>query len=173
MKKIFLGICISFCAFFFASPYIALWQMKNAADSGDHQKFVSMMDFPRIRESVSSNIRKKIETMIKDRGLSDDNKLAPMASAFVDKQMQSVLDKLISPEMVAAGLMQSMEMKKSSSNHAEEAKAPSTKFKTSWAGINQFELKILDANDSSMGTVFMERHHLIQWKITGLNLDRF
>jgi DUF2939 family protein/uncharacterized protein DUF4339 len=65
-----------------ASPYVSLWRLRNALQSGDRDALESHIDFPSVRESIKDQLRIEMtKSMAKDKNLKD-NPFGGLAAAF-------------------------------------------------------------------------------------------
>jgi hypothetical protein len=86
----------------YATPYITLYQMYDAAKKEDFQSVATHVDFPALRESVKTNIQSTVQA----EAAQQNNPLMGLVGAALSGfLLNPVVDTVVTPEGVAGLLM--------------------------------------------------------------------
>lgn len=170
MKKILIPaivIIVLLIGFFFASPYIALYNIRSAAVSGDAKALSSYMDFDQLRDSIKAGINKKMGNSGADTATSG-NLGNELASAFADK----LVDIFVTPEGISKLMAlknNKAEKESNKSDSADNEKSKDSPSKTfSYSGLNNFVIAVDNKKEKSSVKIVMKRHGLFFWKLSGV-----
>ncbi len=83
---------------FFLSPYITVYRLRDAAERGDSDRLSAMIDYPALRESLKANLRATMAARVTE----DDDALATLGILWMGAMIDPLVDSLISPEGMAA-----------------------------------------------------------------------
>lgn len=169
MNKKFLGIVfgliILILGYLYASPYIAMNSIKNAAQAGDSEKLSKYIDYPSVRQSFKDQMNAYMFKEMASKQADGWEALgAMMASAMVDK----MIDAFITPEGMTL-MLQGKDLK-SKSNSSDEHQVSEAKEKTKpeyisrYTSMNDFEVVVKDQDKDKEVKVMMVRNGL-NWKI--------
>jgi len=159
---------------FTLAPYIAVYQIQQAALAQDAEALEEHIDFPRIRddlkEQINASIMAKAKTELKANpfgGLA-----MAMASGFADR--------MISSFVTPSGLVELMKGEKPDKPLAGGSRAggsvtPSDKkpFESAnmhYAGFSKFVIEVPGKNGGAPSQ-FILRRDLITWRLTGIKLQ--
>lgn len=91
---------LGLAAYLWASPYRFLRALQGAILEGDRARLERMVDFPRVREGLKSQIQAQL---LKEAGQAgEQNPFAGLAYLLVAGMVDPLVDALISPEGLAA-----------------------------------------------------------------------
>ena len=93
-----LGIGLALYAW--ASPYFFLRSLQKAILEGDRARFERMVDFPRLREGLKSQLQAHLLKSVEEE--AKQNPFASLAYLFVAGMVDPLVDALVSPEGLAA-----------------------------------------------------------------------
>lgn len=162
------------------SPYITLNAMRAAAEAKDFQAFNERVDYPKVRESVKSQLATKLAGQMRsdaDEGQSSKSFKA-LGAAFAMALANPLVDAVVRPEFVMATLTKGeIEVVPGEVKEAVGVAGPNTaKPKPKWAFDRQGPNKLLvyakdpeNPKDMKAGLLF-ERSGFADWKLTGLSL---
>jgi hypothetical protein len=178
MKKgLYLGIVILFLfavCYFFASPYIAIYNIRNAALSMDEKTFNQYIDYSQVRDSFKEQINIQINNNLAHQSVSSlvfKNVATSIANKFVDN--------IVTPDNIMTIMKYSKEIKEekqpdqahASPIQIEKNKRPFS-FDGRYSGINRFYIDIADTNNvQRKAHVELNRYGLLQWKIVSIRLN--
>ena len=55
-----IAIVVVICGYLYASPYLAINNIKKAAEAGDTEKLSTYIDYPSVRESLKSQVKASV-----------------------------------------------------------------------------------------------------------------
>jgi hypothetical protein len=187
MKKIaFATVAVLLVAWFFATPYLALWSLKRAAENQDVQTLSQYVDFPALKESLKSSLRSKMTAAIAKT--HNDNPYGNIVGAGVAQlavqTLDPVLDAIVTPETIAA-LLRGQRQESPSSNDGGNGEAASdnplarvfpstdkdTEISAHYANFDTFVITLKNGKtEEALISFLMKRQGIASWKIAGVML---
>ncbi len=165
---VIIGLIILVLGYLYASPYLVLNSIKNAAQAGDSEKVSTYIDYPSVRQSFKDQMN---AYMVKEMATQEADGMeafgAMIASAMVDK----MVDAIITPEGMTL-MLQGKELKDTSpkitgqqaSDRPQESKK--VDYKTGYTSINDFEVAIQDKEQAKEVEVKVKMvRDGLSWKI--------
>lgn len=170
MNKKIIGAIVAFviviiCGYIYATPYLVLNTIKDAAKSGDSEKLSAYIDYPSVRQSFKDQMN---AMMVKEVASKENNGWealgAMMASAMVDK----MVDAVVTPEGMTL-MLQGKDMTKSLTKNSDEQTSQNTDdskldYKTRYLSMNMFEVSFKQKDSDKQVKAIMERDGL-SWKV--------
>lgn len=159
------GLIILILGYLYASPYIAINSIKNAAQAGDSEKVSKYIDYPSVRQSFKDQMNAYMFKEMASKKADGWEALgAMMASTMVDK----MIDAFITPEGMTL-MLQGKDLKSTSNSSGEhqvsEAKEKTkTEYISRYTSMNDFEVVVKDQDKDKEVKVMMVRDGL-SWKI--------
>lgn len=173
MKKVAALVLVLVGGGFYATPYIALHNMQQAAQAKDVTALNQYIDYPAVKESLKLSMNSEMsKALLKNKTDSGMNAFATMfAAAFVNP----MIDIVVTPENMAMMLQADMPKAidtndKSTPNQADKPvdKADVVTHK-SYQDFNHFVVTLAKADHPALAFTFtFERNGLINWKLKGL-----
>lgn len=171
-----LGVFLFICAgvYFYATPYITLWNMRSAFVNKDAKTFCSYIDFPVFRENFKAELNAKMMSELTKNKDLQDNPFAGLGMMMAPALINTVVDALISPAAIER-LM----------NEQGPGTAPSagtSPFKgfdensdmdvsTGYESFNQFTVDTISKTDPAQGMkIVLERRGLFSWQLVNIKL---
>ena len=172
MKKVVALVLVLVGGGFYATPYIALHNMQQAAQAKDAAALNEYIDYPAVKESLKLSMNSEMsKALLKNKTDSGMNAFATMfASAFVNP----MIDIVVTPENMAMMLQADMPKAidtedKSTPNQAEKSVAHDVISHKSYQDFNHFVVTLAKADHPNLAFTFtFERHGLIHWQLKGL-----
>ena len=166
MKKasiLIIGLLVLLIGYLYASPYLALNGIKNAAQERDAEKLSSYIDFPSVKQGVKEQVKAKFAAEM----MAGDNKggFEALGSMFAATMTDTLVDGLITPEGVAAIMVKKEEQE---SNGAQE-ESEDLQYETSYTSFSSFDVDIYDEEGGEPLKIVLQRDGL-SWKVTNINL---
>jgi len=148
---------------FWASPLIAMHNLKVSAQAGDRDALADEVDFPAVRESLKSQLKTAVVGKLAgDKGGS--NVLAALGAMFAVTIADQVIDAMISPDGIKA-LVAEGKVRKSGQAQTD---APAH-----WVierrGLDRFTAHPATEGDDKPPTLVFRRVNL-SWKLTDIVL---
>lgn len=160
------GIVIAVLTYLYASPYIALNNIKNAAQAGDSEKVSTYIDYPSVRQSLKDQmnvmVMKKVTEQEQD-GFAAFG--AMLASTMVDK----MVDTVVTPAGMTL-MLQGKDLKDAATTRASEVQKEAevvggkTDYAAGYTSFNGFDVVVKDAGQAKNVKIKMVRDGL-SWKI--------
>lgn len=171
MKKtsiLIAGLLVLIAGYLYASPYLALNSIKNAAQARDAEKLSSYIDFPSVKQGVKEQIKAKFATeMIANENSDGFEALGSMlATAMIDP----LVDGLITPEGIAAIMSekQDQDSTEAASTQEESNESNNLEYETGYDSFSDFHVNINNAESDKTVKVMLHRDGL-SWKITDID----
>jgi hypothetical protein len=143
MKKriIIIGsILVIFVAYFFASPFIAVYSLRNGIENSDSEKISQHVDFSALRQCLKEQVKtyqaEKVE-------IADDNEhpLASLVTSLSSKFTDVLVDSIITPKGIGRILKGRSKLKKDFASYNEETDEQTEKSSSSRSGEKNFFCK--------------------------------
>ncbi|MBJ6724164.1 DUF2939 domain-containing protein [Geomesophilobacter sediminis] len=155
-------------AWFVASPYIAVHQMKKAVEAKDAVAISDRVNFPALRESLKGSFSAKFG---KEMAKEKDNPFAALGVALAGSMVNSLVDAMVTPESISA-IMQGQKPAQikisSQGQRVKDEEKPDISM--GWEKLDRFVVKVKskDPLQEEISMVF-ERGGL-SWKLTAIRL---
>ena len=167
--KIVIGtVIVLLLGWYLASPYIALHQMRTAAENRDAEALSEHIDFPALKEDLKASFSAKM--MAEAAKAQSDEPFAAAGSALAMAMIGPMIDAMVTPQAVA---MMMKGEKPSPTNMAEQSSEPQREpnVSASYKGLNTFAVTVSEPEDqtSSFKLIF-KRHGFFNWKLTSAEL---
>lgn len=177
MKNIVALVLVIAGGGFYATPYIALHNMQQAAEARDSATLNSYIDYPAVKESLKQSMNGEMsKALLKNKTDSGMNAFATMfASAFVNP----MIDIIVTPENMAM-MLQAKTPKaidtddKSTPNQTEKPLDKNDVVTHKYyQDLNHFVVTIAKTeHPNSAFTFTFERNGLINWQLKGLAIPQ-
>lgn len=160
-----IALAVAICGYLYATPYIALNNIKKAAQAGDSDTVSKYIDYPSVRQSFKDQMN---AMMMKEMVNQEDDGFAALGAMLASTMVDKMIDGFVTPEGLTM-MMQGKDLK----DAAQSSEANSTtqtneeeqaEYKTRYTSFSDFEVVIQDPNDSKAVTVKMVRDGL-SWKV--------
>lgn len=162
-------IIIAILAYLYASPYLALRNIKSAAQQGNSEQLNQYIDYPSVRQSLKDQLNAH---MLKELRQENNNEFAALGAMLAKSMTDTLLDTVITPTGVGL-MLQGKNLNPShmpSSNSTEQTTPQEEKveYNAYYTSMNRF---VVDVNNKQRHDqrvqVVMERDGL-SWKLKEL-----
>lgn len=163
------GLLVIFAIYLYASPYLVLNNIKNAAEQGDADKLSVYIDFPSVKQSMKDQVK---AVMVKELASSkEQDGFEALGTILATAMIDPIIDGVITPDGIAL-ILQGQEVdfglnKKSESKPKEK----DIDYKTSYLSFNRFKVQVIDANDSDESIDVIMHRDWLSWKVTRINFS--
>ena len=168
--KIMLGAVLALLiGWYAASPYIALHQMRSAAESKDAAKLSEHIDFPSVKESLKASFSAAMMAEVAQS--SQDDPFAGAGAALAIAMVGPMVDALVTPQAIA--MMMQGEKPELERPHAQVASTPGQEpvVSSRYTGLNTFKVDVSDKSDPHAKIALrFKRHGLFSWKLTSVEM---
>jgi len=163
---------VALAAYTFASPYLALKDLRAAAQAGNAEGISDHVDFPAVRESLKNSVNAMVAKDIERKG---DGKYAKLGAAFASAFTGPLVEAYVTPQniarMVQGQKVDPMFGKGQEAPPADAAGKPA--FRERYETMGRFVVESVgrdkDGKETVTGFVF-SRQGLFGWKLTSLRL---
>lgn len=165
-----IAIVVVICGYLYATPYLALNNIKKAAQAGDSDTVSKYIDYPSVRQSFKDQMN---AMMVKEMAVDKDaNGWEEALGAMIATTMvEKMVDAVVTPEGMTL-MLQGKDFKDSLKHSADETtdQAPSQEklnYSTRYLSMSLFEVTLKNEEKGSQLKVIMERDGL-SWKVKKL-----
>jgi hypothetical protein len=157
---------------FYYTPYLAVKNMRQAAESKDSVTLSRYINFPSVRESLKGSLNAK---MLFEMGkMKDQNPFAALGAAFAMALVGPMVDAMVTPEalaMMMKGEKPSTEKGKPAATPASAGSDPEVETLMGYENFDQFVVSVRKkgTSDEPIALVF-QREGLVSWKLTAIRL---
>jgi hypothetical protein len=172
--KLLIGAAVVVVAgWLYASPYLSVNAMKNAALENDAEGITGRVDFPALKESIKGQFTAKMSSQAGKS--SEENPLADAGAALGMMMIGPMIDAMVTPEAVTA-MMRGRKLDENTAagqpGQTTEAQVEAT-MDTSmgYRDLNTFEVTLTDKKSPSEPmTMLFKRHGIANWKLTAVEM---
>jgi len=150
-------------ALFFATPYIAVYRARAAAEQGDSATVSSFVDFPALRTSLKGELSAKMKEYMQ----GNDGLAAGLGAAFAGAFIDRIIDAMITPESVALIVQGNKPSPAPAGHQAPSATEPTVTM--GYEGFSSFVVDFAQPGDPAPFGIVLSRDGL-GWKLTGVRL---
>ena len=175
MKKFLpwlVGLFVIFAIYLYASPYLVLNNIKNAAQQGDADKLSGYIDFPSVKQSMKDQVK---AAMVEELAASDEQDgFEALGTMLAAAMIDPLIDGLVTPDGVAL-MLQGQKLDFDLNNDKPEdkpkAKNEDIDYKAGYLSFNRFKVQIIDANDPNESLDVIMHRDWLSWKVTRINFS--
>ncbi|WON80810.1 DUF2939 domain-containing protein [Acinetobacter sp. UGAL515B_02] len=171
VKFSIIGVILLVVGYLFASPYIAIHQIKEAVQKGDSEKLANYIDFPSVRQSFKDQLNAQmVKEMANQKNNNDE--FAALGAMLASVMVEKMVDAIVTPQGITL-MLQGKDLKQSGliqGTPAPQQEVSSTNenidYSLSYQSFNRVNmiLENKDRPEKGKATVKMERDGL-SWKI--------
>lgn len=152
---------------YFASPFWAAREFKNAAVSGNVDDLNGAVDFSAVRESLKGQLAAAMATKMQSDPAMRNNPFAGLGTMMMPAIIDKMVDTFVTADAIAAAVKQG----KLEHGGSKEA-GPNATYHYAYRGLDHFAVTALakgDQPDQAPAFVF-ERRGLFSWKLIRLEI---
>ena len=151
--------------YYFASPYLVLNSIKNAAQAGDSEKVSAYMDYPSVRQSFKDQMN---AYMVKEMASKETNGWEALGTMIATTMVDKMVDAVVTPEGMTL-MLQGKDFKDSLKPYTEQSSNQTISqekldYSTRYLSMNMFEVTLKNPNNEKQLKIIMERDGL-SWKV--------
>ncbi|MFZ2843628.1 DUF2939 domain-containing protein [Psychrobacter sp.] len=175
MKKFLpwlVGLLVIFAIYLYASPYLVLNNIKNAAEQGDADKLSVYIDFPSVKQSIKDQAK---AVMVKELASSkEQDGFEALGTMLGAAMIDPLIDGLVTPDGVAL-MLQGQKLDFDLNNDTPEDKPKSKNedidYKAGYLSFNRFKVQVIDADDPNESIDVIMHRDWLSWKVTRINFS--
>lgn len=175
MKKLLpwlAGLLVIFAVYLYASPYIALYNIKNAAEQKDADKLSGYIDFPSVKQSIKDQVK---AAMVEELAASDEQDgFETLGTMLAAAMIDPIVDGVVTPDGVALMLQgQELDFGLDDKTTKDEPKVKDTDidYKAGYLSFNRFKVQIIDADDTDESLDVIMHRDGLSWKVTRISFS--
>ena len=163
---------VIFAIYLYASPYLVLNNIKNAAEQGDADKLSGYIDFPSVKQSMKDQVK---AVMVKElASIKEQDGFEALGTMLGAAMIDPLIDGLVTPDGVAL-MLQGQKLDFDLNNDTPEdkpkAKNEDIDYKAGYLSFNRFKVQIIDANDPNESIDVIMHRDWLSWKVTRINFS--
>ena len=166
-------ILIAILAYLYASPYLALKNMKTAAQQNDLETINQYIDYPSVRQSLKEQLN---AYMLKELRQESDNEFAKFGTMLASSMTDSLLDAVITPSGVGLMLQgknlnpSHMPLQTTTTSHidAVEKDREKVEYKMYYSSFNRFVINIKNTERHDQRVQVIMQRDGLNWQIKQL-----
>ena len=175
MKKFLpwlVGLLVIFAIYLYASPYLVLNNIKNAAEQGDADKLSGYIDFPSVKQSMKDQAK---AVMVKELASSkEQDGFEALGTMLGAAMIDPLIDGLVTPDGVAL-MLQGQKLDFDLNNDTPEDKPKSKNedidYKAGYLSFNRFKVQVIGADDPNESIDVIMHRDWLSWKVTRINFS--
>ena len=175
MKKFLpwlVGLFVIFAIYLYASPYLVLNSIKNAAQQGDADKLSGYIDFPSVKQSMKDQVK---AAMVEELAASDEQDgFEALGTMLAAAMIDPLIDGLVTPDGVALmlqGQKLDFDLNNDKPEDKPEVKNEDIDYKAGYLSFNRFKVQIIDADDPNESLDVIMHRDWLSWKVTRINFS--
>ncbi len=175
MKKFLpwlVGLFVIFAIYLYASPYLVLNNIKNAAQQGDADKLSGYIDFPSVKQSMKDQVK---AAMVEELAASDEQDgFEALGTMLAAAMIDPLIDGLVTPDGVALmlqGQKLDFDLNNDKPKDKPKAKNKDIDYKAGYLSFNRFKVQIIDADDPNESLDVIMHRDWLSWKVTRINFS--
>ena len=175
MKKFLpwlVGLFVIFAIYLYASPYLVLNSIKNAAQQGDADKLSGYIDFPSVKQSMKDQVK---AAMVEELAASDEQDgFEALGTMLAAAMIDPLIDGLVTPDGVALmiqGQKLDFDLNNDKPEDKPKAKNEDTDYKAGYLSFNRFKVQIIDADDPNESLDVIMHRDWLSCKVTRINFS--
>jgi hypothetical protein len=176
-KRIKIGatavLVVAVAGWFYYTPYLAVKNMRAAAENKDSAALSRYVNFPSVRESLKASLNAKMLSEMTKK--QEGNPFAALGAAFAMALVGPMVEAMVTPEalaMMMKGEKPSREKSKSTVAPDSATSGPETETSMGYENFNQFVVSTRKKGtaDDPVALVF-QREGLFSWKLSAIRLS--
>ena len=164
LTAVFLGfLLVTVIAWYYASPYLALNNLKETLAEPNSEELAEQIDFDSVRNSLKSQLRANLAEEVFSE---DDGAFAALGSMFAMTLLDGIVDNLLTPESLVTLINAGQIIPKD--KFTEPKQDQNVNWVIEYGGFNRFVAKIGEGGEEATTLVF--RRYGFKWKLTEISM---
>ena len=156
-------------AFYIASPWLAFYQLQQAARAGDRDGLEAAVDFPAVREDFKAQLNAAFLSKMQSDAHLKDNPLAALGALIVPAVLDRLIDAYVTPQGIATMVAEARAPKSGEPAHGHRGGHVTSQ--SGYVSLDRFKTTMRSDEDPGRPLVFtMERRGLFGWKLVRIAL---
>jgi hypothetical protein len=161
-------IVIVISAYLYASPYLALKNLKSAAEQNDIETINQYIDYPSVRQSLKDQLS---AYMLEDSKPEKSNTLAKFGKMLANSMAEPLLDAVVTPTGIGLILQgknlnpSHMSSNTPMTNDPQQAKEENTEYKLYYTSFNRFVIDVKSKQRHNQQVQVVMQREGLHWQI--------
>ena len=160
-----IAIVVVICGYLYATPYLALNNIKKAAQAGDSDTVSKYIDYPSVRQSFKDQMN---AVMAKELMKQDNDGFAALGAMLASTMVDKMIDGFVTPEGMTL-MLQGRDLKDVTRNSTQQEPIDTKEehkpdYEAGYTSFNDFDIVIYSPEKTKEVKVKMVRDGL-SWKI--------
>jgi hypothetical protein len=153
------------------SPYATINSMKKSASDRDAETLIQHIDFLSLRTSIKENLKTQIMKEIEKRAAIDKQVTPSIGEQFVDRMLNPMVDKMVSPEGLSALIENRISPAQFNFNELEK-QAERSNMRMGYESPDRFVIYITDQIEPEKEIALILKRHGLDWKLSGIDISK-
>jgi hypothetical protein len=171
--KVLVGVgLLAIIGWFFVSPYLAVKNMKDAADKRDATTLSSYVNYPALKENLKANFSASMNAKAAEKS---DNPLAGFGATLASAFMGPMIDAIVTPDSLAA-MMRGQKPKAAGGASEPATQDVATEKKSDpdvqlgYESLNRFVVRVSPKDKPEQKTALVFLREGLSWKLNAVEL---
>ena len=161
------------------SPYIVLWQISNAAKTGDSDAISALVDFPSDRESVKGSLMAVVTKSAADASKLSSGSAslgAGLGLLFAGPMINTMIDGMVTPQGISNAIKTGKVSDPTQGASAQEApsasnNAQSVQYKMHYVSFDRFAVNVVPVGENPFIEARLCRVNVFGWKLCSVSFS--
>lgn len=175
----FIAFSVLFIIAYYYSPYLALYQIKEAIINNNKEKFNNLIDYTLLQNNLKNNINNQLDIVLPnlEGGKIIDNNLILVLNKFIKKTANQLIEKKINADKLLNLIKEQISINDSIKDikmlhKSTNLKTVNKKYLLDYPDLNHFIFIInTDRKLNKQIKIYFERKGLLQWKIIDIKIE--
>ncbi|ENX33050.1 hypothetical protein F889_02981 [Acinetobacter colistiniresistens] len=180
LKISIVALLLLVVAYVYASPYLTIYQIRQALKNEDTTALAHFVDFPSVRQNLKDQFNAALLEKFPEDERGREGGFAALGAMLASSMVDKMVDMMVSPQGVSM-LLQGKKLKEGLPDSAHSEPQPvqaetqkqspqeQVNYRSHYQSLNQFVVEIQQAEQRSKMNVIMQRQGL-SWKVTQIQL---
>lgn len=167
------AVAVLLLAAYALSPFLAIRELRTAANSGDRARLETLVDFPAVRDSLKSQISAKLLQAMHDDPDLKGNPLAALGALVAPAITDRVIDSVVTPDGLVSIIAQG-KVARAESRSVSGSSPPPAHMQASYGyeGLNRFEVHLRRTDDPAVSVgLGLSRRGFVGWQLTRIDIS--
>jgi hypothetical protein len=157
-----------FALWIYLSPYVAVWNLKEAARTGNIEALSEGVDFQALRESLKAELSSHLAGETPHKGSEEDAGFALLGNAFAGALAGVVIDQIATPQ----GIVNLIQGKKTVLDDVDPLTLwnGTGRISTGYESLDRFDVRIFQPDSKAPMVLVWRRSGFINWRFSEVHI---
>ena len=158
------------CGWVYALPYLTMYSIRDAAQSGDLDRLEDLVDFTSLRQSIKETLR--VNMMKKAGVLEEQDPFDAVVFTLAGAAIDPIVDTAVTPSGIAAMIRgeKPTESKPSTTREIGDIKDGWSNARMDYVGLSKFVVRFQDKSTGEDAIVLMLKRQNFGWQLTNFRM---